>query len=120
MKKLMLVLATVMALAGCGAADTTTPTVNKVNAASESTSQVVINDSGHTDEKVDVKQTYTKVHIFNGSLGGKCVRIKDWDWVQDGSGIKVWFSDDSIYKDGIAFMSQGTYMLIYGPCPICD
>jgi ABC-type glycerol-3-phosphate transport system substrate-binding protein len=109
MKKLLLALAALTTLTGCSHPATSISTAESLEI--------------HTEDKSDEKQAYTKVHIFNGSLGGTCVRIKDWEIVRsaygDIYGIKVWFSDESPYKGEGAFLPQGIYMLLTGECPLC-
>ena len=113
MKKLLLSIAVLFTLAGCSAPTTAHATADVSGNQAES----------QTEEKAEKKKTYTKVHIFDNPKGGLCVRIKDWEFARAsyGSiyGVKVWFSDDSGYKGGQAFLPQGTYMLLDGECPLC-
>ena len=109
MKKLLLAIAVLFTLAGCSAPTDTAsaPEQSEVSA----------------EKEAKPKWGYTKVNIFDGPKGGACVRIKDWDFASvSGSNcaILVYFSDETIYKGGKAFLPQGTYMLLDGKCPICS
>ena len=55
---------------------------------------------------------FDKIHIFDDG-NSKCIDIDGW---YDGDeGIEVKKADG----DGL-FLSEGTYMLVEGKCPICD
>jgi hypothetical protein len=58
--------------------------------------------------------SFTKVHILDGgATSGRCVAIVSWH--DDDVGIEVRTVDF-----GTLYLSEGTYILIEGKCPICD
>ena len=56
--------------------------------------------------------SYSKVHIDTHN-GSGCVEIKKW--YDNDSGIEV-----TTKEKGSLFLSEGTYILVSGNCPICD
>ena len=71
--------------------------------------------SGNGGWGVEYGVVYDKVHLFDGgATKGHCERIVKWSHVSDACLAQV------TLESGVdLFLSEGTYLLVRGRCPIC-